>query len=200
MALAGGESVTALQYVGALPPEAMFELLPESTKAHADLAPAAGHAWAPIVNLHVWYDQPVADFEFAAFIDSPVQWVFNRTRIADLPGQGQYLTVSLSAAWEFWPKSKQELRELFVPELAKLLPAARSATVERFVVVKEQRATFRSLPGMAKNRPPAMTSVPNLFLAGDWTDTGWPSTMESAVRSGDNAAAAVDKARLGIRA
>ncbi len=89
---------------------------------------------------------------------------------------------------------------LFIPELAKVLPAARDATVERFVVVKEQRATFRSLPGIAKNRPPTMTSLPNLFLAGDWTDTGWPSTMESAVRSGNAAAIAIEKALFGIRA
>ena len=198
--LAGGESVTSDNYVGALPPDVMRELLPESTQARADLAPAANSAWAPIVNLHVWYDRPVADFEFAAFVDSPVQWVFNRTNIAGLPGPGQYLTVSLSAAWDYWPMSKDELRELFIPALAKAMPAAGEATVERFVVVKEQRATFRSLPGMTNNRPPTITSLPNLFLAGDWTDTGWPSTMESAVRSGNNAAEAINKARNGSHA
>jgi uncharacterized protein with NAD-binding domain and iron-sulfur cluster len=150
------------------------------------------------VNLHIWYDRPVANFEFAAFVDSPVQWVFNRTRIAGLPGPGQYLTVSLSAAWDYWPKSKDELRELFIPALADAIPAAKAATVERFIVVKEQRATFRSLPSDADNRPPASTNIRNLFLAGDWTATGWPSTMESAVRSGNQAVETIEFAQQWI--
>ena len=83
------------------------------------------------------------------------------------------------------------MRAQFIPELARLLPLARNAEVERFVVVKEQRATFRSLPGGPDNRLPARTPLSNLVLAGDWTDTGWPATMESAVRSGNAAADAV---------
>lgn len=197
VALAVGESVKSDSYVSALPPDVLREALPKSTQARADLEAAANHTWAPIVNLHIWYDRPVADFDFAAFVDSPVQWVFNKTRIASLPGPGQYLTVSLSAAWEYWPMSKDELRGLFIPALADAIPAATAATVERFIVVKEQRATFRSLPGIADNRPPATTDIPNLFLAGDWTATGWPSTMESAVRSGNNAANAIANSGIG---
>jgi uncharacterized protein with NAD-binding domain and iron-sulfur cluster len=193
--LVDGETLERDWYVSALGPEAMLGLLPERVRGEAAFAPASTHTWAPIVNLHVWYDRPVADFDFMAFVDSPVQWVFNRTRITELAGPGEYVAVSLSGAWEFWPKSKEELRAVFIPELARLLPAAREAEIERFVVVQEQRATFRSLPSGPTNRLPAATSVPNLFLAGDWTDTGWPSTMESAVRSGNAAAAAVESAR-----
>ena len=189
--LAGGDVFEADWFVSALPPDTMLGLLPEPLRATPAFAAASTHTWSPIVNLHVWYDRPVADFDFVAFVDSPVQWVFNRSRIAELPGPGQYLTVSLSGAWDFWPKTKEELRAQFIPELARLLPLARNAEVERFVVVKEQRATFRSLPGGPDNRLPARTPLSNLVLAGDWTDTGWPATMESAVRSGNAAADAV---------
>jgi len=213
--LAGGETLIADRYVSALPPNVLLDVLPDALRHDPAFAPAATHTWSPIVNLHVWYDRPVADFDFVAFVGSPVQWVFNRTRIAGLRGGSRtappegdtpvapdlvnrkrvgpsdYLTVSLSGAWEWWPMPKDALRETFVAELARLLPAARNATVERFVVVKEQRATFRSLPGESGNRLPARSPIENLFLAGDWTDTGWPSTMESAVRSGNAAAEAI---------
>ena len=191
VALADGETLTADWYVAALPPHALSGLLPDDLRGAPPFDAAGTHAYSPIVNLHVWYDRPVADFEWAAFVDSPLQFVFNKTRIAGLPGPGDYLTVSLSAAWEWWPLSKEELRERFTAELARALPQARGAAIQRFIVVKEQRATFRSLPGGADNRLPARTPLPNLLLAGDWTDTGWPATMEGAVRSGNAAASAI---------
>lgn len=192
--LADGERVTADWYVSALPPGALLGLLPPEVSAMPGFAPAATHTWSPIVNLHVWYDRPIGDFDFVAFVDSPVQWVFNRTGIAGLDGPGQYITLSQSGAWTFWPLSKEELRELFLPELARLFPRSAEAGVERFIVVKEQHATFRSLPGTTANRLPTRSPLSNLLLAGDWTDTGWPATMESAVRSGNAAAAAASDA------
>ena len=186
-----GETLPVDACVSALPPDVLLRLLPEELREHAAFAPAATHTWSPIVNLHVWYDRQVADFDFLAFVDSPVQWVFNRTEIAGLEGPGQYITVSLSGAWEFWPMTKDALRETFIPELERLFPAAKDAGIARFVIVKEQRATFRSLPDGPDNRLPAATPLPNLFLAGDWTATGWPATMESAVRSGNVAAEAL---------
>jgi squalene-associated FAD-dependent desaturase len=193
--LAGGETVTAHWYVSAVPPDVLLDMLPEGIRHDPAFAPAATHTWSPIVNLHIWYDRPVADFDFVAFVETPVQWVFNRTRIAGLPGPGQYLTVSLSGAWDFWPMTKEELREKFIPELSRLLPAARDANVDRFIVIKEQRATFRTPPDAPPNRLPATTPLPNLVLAGDWTDTGWPATMEGAVRSGNTATQAVESLR-----
>jgi squalene-associated FAD-dependent desaturase len=186
--LTGGEVLRADWYVSAVPPSVLLGLLPEPLRDLPKLSSAANQPWSPIVNLHVWYDRPVADFDFAAFVESPVQWVFNKSRIGELDGPGQYITVSLSGAWEFWPMGKQALEDLFVPELARVLPQAGEAKIERFVVVKEQRATFQPLPGTASYRPPAETPLPNLFLAGDWTDTGWPATLEGAVRSGVTAA------------
>jgi monoamine oxidase len=142
---------------------------------------------SPIVNVHVIYDRPVMDLPFAAAVDSPVQWVFDKTRIAGLK-TGQYLAVSLSAADEYVTVPAAQLREQFLPELERLFPAAANAQVTDCFVTRERRATFRQAPGCGALRPGAGTSVPGLVLAGSWTDTGWPDTMEGAVRSGHSAA------------
>ncbi len=186
-----GETLRADWYVSALPPYALTPLLDAELQASPAFAPAATHDYAPIVNVHVWYDREVTDIEWVAFVDSPLQYVFNRTRIANLDGPGQYLTISLSAAWEYWPKPKAEIQALFLAELARAFPRAKEAVVKNFAIVKEQRATFRVPPNAPANRLTAITPLRNLILAGDWTDTGWPATMESAVRSGNAAAAAV---------
>jgi uncharacterized protein with NAD-binding domain and iron-sulfur cluster len=144
---------------------------------------------SPIVNLHVVYDRPVLQHPFAAVVDSPVQWVFDRTASAGL-AQGQCVAVSLSGADEYMERTSAELEDEFVPALARLLPAAASARVESFFATREPHATFRGVPGTAKHRPGAVTNIPGLFLAGAWTNTGWPATMEGAVRSGHAAAQA----------
>jgi uncharacterized protein with NAD-binding domain and iron-sulfur cluster len=130
-----------------------------------------------------------------------VQWVFDRTRISGMHARGddgQYLAISLSAADEYVDVPAAELRERFVPALAELFPAARAATVTEFFVTRERRATFRQVPETARLRPKAATALPGLVLAGSWTDTGWPDTMEGAVRSGLNAVIALH-ARLDQR-
>lgn len=141
----------------------------------------------PIVNVHVVYDRPVTERSLAAVVDSPVQWVFDRTRAAGLQ-QGQYLALSLSAAQDHVDVRTADLRERFLPALAAVFPAARRAAVRDFFVTRESRATFRQAPGTRALRPGARTAVPGLALAGAWTDTGWPDTTESAVRSGERAA------------
>ena len=159
--------------------------------APAELAVAAGQ-WpqlgiSPIVNVHVIYDRRVTRLPFAAAVDSPVQWVFDKTAAAGL-SRGQYLAVSLSAADGYVDVPAARLQEQFVPALAGLFPAAADATVVDCFVTRERRATFRQVPGSAALRPGAATAVPGLVLAGAWTDTGWPDTMEGAVRSGESAA------------
>jgi len=142
--------------------------------------------------VHVIYDRPVTSLPFAAAIDSPVQWVFDRTSISGLgdgrSGGPQYLAISLSAADEYEEVPAARLREQFVPALAELFPAARDARITEFFVTRERRATFRQGPGTGALRPKAGTRLPGLVLAGAWTDTGWPDTMEGAVRSGLSAA------------
>ncbi len=141
------------------------------------------------------YDRPVTTLPFAAAVDSPVQWVFDRTHISGLAaadrGRSQYLAISLSAADDYAEVPAARLKEQFVPALAELFPAARQARIAEFFVTRERRATFRQVPGSGPLRPRARTRLPGLVLAGAWTDTGWPDTMEGAVRSGLTAAIAL---------
>jgi monoamine oxidase len=138
---------------------------------------------SPIVNVHVVYDRRVTRLPFAAAVDSPVQWVFDRTGPSGLR-DGQYLAVSLSAADAYADVPAADLREQFLPALAELFPAAAQARVVDYFVTRERRATMRQVPGVGRLRPGAATATAGLVLAGAWTDTGWPDTMEGAVRSG----------------
>jgi len=126
-------------------------------------------------------------------LDSPIQWIFNVTEMHDKPGPDHHVVISLSGAWEWHTRAKKDLSTIFVSEMARLFDHAKNAKVKRVVIVKQLAATFRSRPGVARFRPNQKTPVSNLFLAGDWTQTGWPSTMESAIRSGNSAADAVMK-------
>ncbi len=171
--------------VVAVPHDALPGLLPHGTLPHQEELPRLGSA--PIVNLHVHYDRRVTDLPFAAAVRSPVQWVFDRTEASGL-SSGQHLAVSLSDAVDEIDAPVAALRERYVPELAALFPEARGARVEEFLVTRERSATFRQAPGTRRLRPGPRTAVPGLFVAGAWTDTGWPATMESAVRSGEAAA------------
>jgi len=227
---AGGDLETDA-VVLAVPHEQAARLMPPGALPAETVDGWAGLGAAPIVNVHVIYDRKVMDVPFAAAVDSPVQWVFDRTRISGMHeraragqrgigqhgadqqgigqhgagqhgagqhGGGQYLAISLSAADEYAGKPVTELREQFVPALAELFPAAKAATVTEFFVTREKRATFRQVPGTAKLRPKAATDLPGLVLAGAWTDTGWPDTMEGAVRSGLNAVIALQLSSGGM--
>ena len=193
--LSGGQVLEADCFVSALAWDGLQRLLPAPWAEEPAFAAAASIEASPIVGIHLWYDRKVMDEEFVAVVDSPLQWVFNKSRIQAVDGPGQYVCVSLSGAWEFAPMSKDALRELFTAELERMFPRAKDARIERFIVVKQLAATFRSTPGAEGLRPTTVTPISNLFLAGDWVQTGWPSTMESAVRSGVQAAqAAADAA------
>ncbi|MGP3966197.1 hydroxysqualene dehydroxylase HpnE [Streptomyces sp. 6N223] len=146
---------------------------------------------APILNVHVIYDRPVLRRGFFAALGSPVQWVFDRTAPSGLDGRRhQYLVLSQSAAHEEIGLPTGVLRERYLPELARLLPAARAARVCDAFVTRERAATFAPAPGVGRLRPGPVTRAPGLYLAGAWTATGWPATMEGAVRSGLAAARA----------
>jgi uncharacterized protein with NAD-binding domain and iron-sulfur cluster len=138
---------------------------------------------------------------FAAGLDTEVQWVFDRSGAhGALPARAQYVVVSLSAADAYVPLGTEALVGKFTSELGRLLPAVVGARLLDGFVTREPRATFRPAPGTAAHRPAARTALPALALAGAWTDTGWPATMEGAVRSGETAASVVtgadDRARV----
>ncbi len=151
------------------------------------VAAAEGLGAAPIVNVHVIYDRRVTDHPFAAAVDSPAQWIFDRTGTSGLES-GQYLAITVSAADDIIDTPSATLTSQFIDELAKLFPAAGRASVVDAFVTRERRATFRQAPGSAAMRPTSSSGIAGIRLAGAWIATGWPDTMESAVRSGVGAA------------
>ncbi len=179
----------------AVPHDAAGALLPATTDR--DLSDLSGLGRSSIVNLHVVFDRRVMDLPFVAGIDSELQWVFDRTESSGLE-RGQYLTVSLSDGDQYLGLAANELRAIFLPAFEELFPAARRARVDHFVVTVERAATFRQAPGSRRLRPPAGRVADGLFIAGAWTDTGWPATMEGAVASGRRAATEAMKSLAGF--
>lgn len=194
--LGGGDSLTADFYISALPHQDAHGLLPLALQDEPFFGRIKGLGSSPIVNVHLWYDIPVADFDFAAFLDNDVQWIFNKGAIFGEKGSG-YLDVSLSGAREQIDLPAGEIAERTAEAVANVLPKARKARLVRHLVTKQHNATFAAAPGSGRLRPPARTPLANFFLAGDWTDTGWPATMESAVHSGINCAEAIVTATNG---
>jgi squalene-associated FAD-dependent desaturase len=186
---AGERSLACDAVVLAVPHDAAAALLPAGSSLELSSLSALGAS--PIVNLHLLYDRRVLPFDFAAAVGTPVQWVFDRSAAAGLEARGQqYLALSLSAAEPWVGLSAAELQQIFEPALAELLPAARDARILRCFATCERSATFRQGPGSRRHRPSHETGVARVALAGAWTDTGWPATMEGAVRSGLEAARA----------
>jgi zeta-carotene desaturase len=165
-------------YVSAVPFERITALIPD---LQFDASP---FEHSPITGIHLWFDRPVMDLPHATLLDRTIQWAFNK-------GEGRYVQLVVSASRSLLPMPREEVIALALKELTEFFPLAAGATLERAHVVKEARATFSARPGLADARPEARTAIPNLFLAGDWTRTGWPATMEGAVRSGYLAAEAV---------
>ena len=199
----GGKAIRGDLYVSALPFHTLPSVLPSQLMEDPFFRGAGELSSSPIVNIHIWYDRPVMDPSsppFVASLDSPLQWVFDKGSILDADGNGgsaaggrlagRYICISVSGAWEYINRPKEELRKIFLEAMEDAFPKAKEADVEELLVVKSD-ATFRCQPGTSQFRPPAMTPIDNLFLAGDWTDTGWPSTMEGAVKSGVVAAQAI---------
>jgi hydroxysqualene dehydroxylase len=187
-------SIEADAVVLAVPHDVAADLLPAGAIADPDAV--RGLDVAPILNVHVIFDRVVLTEPFIAAVGSPAQFVFDRTEQSGLrAGTGQYVAVSVSAADEWIDVPVAQLREVFLPELRKLLPAARDADVLDFFVTREREATFRPVPGSAARRLGPATALAGLVVAGAWTATGWPATMESAVRSGLAAMGELEKSR-----
>ncbi|MFL4951961.1 hydroxysqualene dehydroxylase HpnE [Streptomyces sp. MMS24-I31] len=180
-----GETLEADAVVLAVPQREAHALLPPGALDDPDRLLRIDTA--PILNVHVVYDRTVLRAPFFAALGTPVQWVFDRTGASGLK-HGQYLALSQSAAQDEIDTPVAELRERYLPELRRLLPRARGAEVTDFFVTRERTATFAPTPGVGRLRPGARTKAAGLYLAGAWTATGWPATMESAVRSGVRAA------------
>ncbi len=187
----GDEELEADAVVCALPHERASALLGPLLGEEASRWSGLGAS--PIVNVHIVYDRRVCDLQFAAGVGTPVQYVFDRSEAAGLPltgtgSDGQYLAISLSGAAGEMELSSERLRERYVDAMAELFPRAREAVVRSVHVSREHAATFAARPGTESLRPGPRTSVAGLVMAGAWTDTGWPATLEGAVLSGHAAA------------
>jgi len=147
---------------------------------------------APITTIHLWYDREVSDLDCAALLDTRIQWVFAKSRIRGQNAErGSYLELVISASWPEIAMTREQILVSALEEVEQFLPGVRQARLLKSAVLKEARATFSVTPGLDEFRPPQTTAYPRLYVAGDWTATEWPSTMEGAVRSGRMAAGAV---------
>lgn len=173
----GGQQLSADVYLCALPFERVAQICPEF--------PAPPFEHSPITGVHLWLDRSVTSLPHATLLDRTMQWMFNKDG-------GRVVQLVVSASRALLPMSREQIIELALTELRDFFPQARSARLLRAHVVKEVRATFSAAPGL--ERPTARTAAPNVFLAGDWTASGWPATMEGAARSGYLAAEAAAEA------
>ena len=211
-----GREESADSFVLALPHDRIIDLLPPAVRAaNPSLAHLEKLKVSSITGVHLWFDRQVTTEPFITMIDTQTQWIFNKTALysigvgpsppvgaqhaapetpSHLPeASGQYLQLVISASYDLLKKSREEIIELCLKEIRQALPAAREAQLVKATVIKEATATFSPEPGVDKWRPAQETKTPGLFLAGDWTATGWPATMEGAVRSGYLAAEAVSR-------
>lgn len=187
--LRNGETLDADWYVAAVPFDRLLGLLPPEQVAGTPYFEELRRLeTSPITSVHLWYDRPILRQPHVVLVDCLGQWVFSRGEVA--PGE-HYLQVVVSAARQFRGQGHEEVQRLIVAELARLFPAAAAARLQRVRVITEQAATFSVLPGVDKWRPTQASPIANLLVAGDWTATGWPATMEGAVRSGYLAAEAL---------
>ena len=182
----GGERLEADAVVVAVPHDAAGALLPAGTVQNQDRLGELGTS--PIVNVHLVYDRPVTELPVAAGVGCDVEFVFDRTDAAQLDDGRQCLTISLSAAQRHIGRRSGDLVDHFSAEVARLLPAAAGARLTESMVTRERAATFFGAPGSHSLRAGNRTGLAGVFLAGAWCDTGWPATMEGAVRSGLQAA------------
>jgi squalene-associated FAD-dependent desaturase len=191
-----GREETADLYVIAVPHDALLDLLPaEVVEREASFSNLRRLRVSPITGVHFWFDREVMSEPFLTLVDRTTQWIFNKSRLCEgkssTPESGQYLQLVISASYGLMSRSRQQIIALCLDELREVLPESRGAKLLKATVIKEAAATFSPEPGCDRWRPPQRTPLANLFLAGDWTATGWPATMEGAVRSGYLAAEAI---------
>ena len=207
--LEDGSEISANACISAVPHNVLLDMVPgELGEEDGPLAGLKKIRTSPITGVHLWFDRTVMTEPFLALLEHATQWIFNKSLLYAAGGsgsekgpeiksgsgepdaRGQYLQLVISASYDLVPRSRQEIIDLCLRELADVLPATREAKLEKATVIKEIHATFSPEPGVDRWRPGQEIGVEALYLAGDWTQTGWPATMEGAVRSGYLAAEA----------
>jgi len=185
-----GEKLTFDFAISAVPFDVLSKLLPETTEAEPLRRSLAKFETSPITGIHLWFDRQITDLDHAVLLDRNIQWMFHKSKLLETNPStgGSYVELVVSASKKLVDKSRAEIIDLAVAELCEFFPQARDANLVKSTVIKEVHATYSPLPGADDYRPKPETIWPRLFLAGDWTATGWPATMEGAVRSGYAAA------------
>ncbi len=189
--LKDGRRVEGDYFISAVPPDALFAILPDELR-NKEFAQLEALGSSPIVSINLWFDRPIIDREFVGLLGTRSQWIFNKDLILSPRRQQNQVAVIISAARDFVDWTRSDLVEMAISELHHLLPASRAATLVHSVIVKEREATLSHTVESDSLRPGPRTSISNLILAGDWTDTGLPATIESAVLSGDVAAEIIE--------
>jgi squalene-associated FAD-dependent desaturase len=188
----------------ALPFDALGRVLPDTPPAAPLAAALEQFSTSPITGIHLWFDRQISDLDHAVLLDRTIQWMFHKSRIIAARNQemlspgsqgngGSYIELVVSSSRGLVEKSKTEIVEMAIKEAQEFFPHAPDAVLLKSTVIKEVHATYSPRPGVDQYRPKPQTAWPRVFLAGDWTATGWPATMEGAVRSGYLAAEAVAK-------
>jgi zeta-carotene desaturase len=187
--------------VVAAPFQSVANLLPADSAAAPIKEQLTHFEGSPITGIHLWFDREITALPHAVLLDRTIQWMFHKSKFHETresSSAGSYVELVVSASKSLVQKSREEILELATRELAEFFPVVKEAKVVKAAVIKEIYATYAILPGLDKYRPEATTQWPHIFLAGDWTATGWPATMEGAVRSGYLAAEALTE-ELGQR-
>jgi squalene-associated FAD-dependent desaturase len=198
--LRDGANLRASNFIAAVPPAQLLRLLPEAMTSEGLFPQIDTLKSSPIICVHVWLDREVTPYAFVGFVGTATQWLFNKRRIFSDDGARHpgYLSFVISGARELVELPNEELLKMVMSDLNAMIPAAKEAQMIKALVLKEKHATFAPDPASDAVRPSAQTAVPNLFLAGDWIQTGLPATIESAVIAGRSAAAAI-AARVAMR-
>ena len=185
--LGAGETIEGIPVISAVPWQQLAAVLPgDLLRDEPFFAGALALRPAPIISINLWFDTPITEIEFVGLRGTTIQWLFNKSRI--LSAHDHYVSVVLSGAHSHVSRSKEELLAIALRELGDMLPEVRKARLLHSLVIKERFATFSPSPQAEPLRPPARTPIRDLFLAGDWTATGLPATIEGAVQSGYTAA------------
>ncbi len=179
----------AFSYVAAVPHQSLLRILPKTLQEVSPFDALSQFHWSPIVSIHLWFDKAFTDRAFVGLIDKRVQWVFNKRKIAGTPeGHPFYLSAVISGAHDFIELSRNDLIWLALEDLEAVFPESKRSRLLHAHVIKEKEATISATPEVENLRPSVDTPLLNLFLVGDWVDTGLPATIEGAVASGFQAA------------
>ena len=191
--LRDGTRLSAASIICAVPSHQLARLLPASLRAERFFGPIVELRSSPIICVHAWFDREITNSAFVGFIGTSTQWLFNKRRIFEIHGERHpgYLSFVISGARKLMDRSNEELLDLVMHDLKAMIPSSSEARLVRALVLKEKHATMAPAPDTFRLRPTTRTPIRNLFLAGDWVQTGLPATIESAVISGRGAAAAV---------